>query len=62
VVGAEILLRLAGVNPNSDAIRIMISAWRFAIETYGDWIGYRVGDFTMVPNFWMFSVASAQSA
>src|SRR5687767_7157811 len=29
----EILLRLAGVNPNSDAIRSMISACRFAIET-----------------------------
>ena len=27
-LGAEILLRLAGVKPNSDAIRIMISAWR----------------------------------
>jgi hypothetical protein len=31
--GVEIRLRLAGVNPNSDAIRIMISAWRLAIET-----------------------------
>jgi hypothetical protein len=30
--GTEILLLLAGMNPNSDAIRIMISACRFAIE------------------------------
>ena len=29
--GVEILLRLAGVKPNSDAIRIMISAGRLAI-------------------------------
>ena len=27
----EILLRLAGVNPNSEAIRIMISVCRLAI-------------------------------
>ena len=39
LIGVEILLLLAGVKPNSDAIRIMISAWRLAIETYGDWIG-----------------------
>ena len=32
-IGAEILLRLAGVKPNSEAIRIMISAWRFATAT-----------------------------
>ena len=31
--GVVILLQLAGVNPNSDAIRNMISAWRLAIET-----------------------------
>jgi hypothetical protein len=31
--GVDILLRLAGVKPNSDAIRIMISACRLAIET-----------------------------
>ena len=31
-----IRLRLAGVKPNSEAIRIMISACRFAIDTYGD--------------------------
>jgi len=29
----EILLRLAGVKPNSEAIRIMISACRLAIDT-----------------------------
>jgi hypothetical protein len=33
VNGVEILLLLAGVKPNSEAIRIMISAWRLAIET-----------------------------
>ncbi len=60
--GVEIRLLLAGVKPNSDAIRIMISACRLAIETYGDWIGYPDGDLTMVPYFWMASVASAQSA
>jgi hypothetical protein len=32
-LGAEILLRLADVKPNSDAVRIMISAWQLAIET-----------------------------
>ena len=32
-------LRLAGVKPNSDAMRIMISAWRLATATYGDCIG-----------------------
>jgi hypothetical protein len=31
--GAAIRLLLAGVNPNSDAIRIMISVCRLAIET-----------------------------
>ena len=50
-LGVEIRLLLAGVNPNSDAIRIMISAWRLAMETYGDWIGYPEGDLTIVPNF-----------
>jgi hypothetical protein len=29
----EMRLRLAGVKPNSDAIRIMISACRLAMET-----------------------------
>jgi hypothetical protein len=29
--GVAMRLRLAGVKPNSDAMRIMISAWRFAI-------------------------------
>jgi hypothetical protein len=33
-VGAvEMRLRLAGVKPNSEAIRIMRSAWRLATET-----------------------------
>jgi hypothetical protein len=31
--GVVVLLLLAGVKPNSDAIRIMISAWRLTIET-----------------------------
>jgi hypothetical protein len=31
--GVEIRLLLAGVKPNSEAIRIMISACRLAIET-----------------------------
>ena len=30
------ILRLAGVNPNSDAIRIMILACRLAIDSFGD--------------------------
>jgi hypothetical protein len=55
-------LRLAGVKPNSDAMRIMISACRLAIATYGDCTGYPYGDLIMVPYFWMASVASAQSA
>lgn len=42
-VGAEILLRLVGVKPNSDAILVMISAWRLAIDTQGD---QPVGDLT----------------
>ncbi len=42
-------LRLAGVKPNSDAIRIMISAWRFAIERYGDWIGKPCDDLKSRP-------------
>ena len=37
--GTEILLLLAGVKPNSDAMRIMISACLFAIEMYGECIG-----------------------
>lgn len=41
--------RLAGVNPNSEAMRIMISARRLAIETQGDWIGKPVGDLIMAP-------------
>ena len=44
-------LRLAGVKPNSDAMRIMISACRLAIARYGDCIGKPLGDFTMVPYF-----------
>ena len=31
--GVAIRLRLAGVKPNSEAIRIMISAWRLAIAS-----------------------------
>ena len=30
--GVDIRLRLTGVNPNSEAMRIMISAWRLAIR------------------------------
>ena len=33
--------RLAGVKPNSDAMRVMMSEYLVAIETYGDCIGYR---------------------
>ena len=59
--GIEIRLRLAGVNPNSDAIRIIISTFLFAIETEGDWIGLLPeGDFTMVPL--LDGVASAHKA
>ncbi len=47
--GVAMRLRLAGVKPNSDAIRIMISACRFAIATYGDCTGYPEGDLIMVP-------------
>ena len=59
--GVEILLLLAGLNPTSDAIRIMISACRLAIATYDVWIGYPDGDLTIVRYFWMPSVASTQS-
>src|SRR4051812_16886387 len=45
-------LRLAGVKPNSEAIRIMISACRSAIATYRDCTGYPDGDLIMVPYFW----------
>jgi hypothetical protein len=31
--GVEILLWRAGVKPSSDAMRIMISAWRLAMKT-----------------------------
>jgi hypothetical protein len=31
--GVAMRLRLAGVKPNSEAMRIMISAWRLAIAT-----------------------------
>jgi hypothetical protein len=31
--GAEMRPRLAGVKPNSAEMRIMISAWRLAMET-----------------------------
>jgi hypothetical protein len=37
--GVEIRPLLAGVNPNSEAIRIISSACRLAIATYGEWIG-----------------------
>ena len=60
--GAEILLRLAGVKPNSDAMRIMISACRLAIARYGDWIGKPCGDLIMAPYFSICAVASAHSA
>ena len=33
--GVEIRPRLAGVKPNSEAMRIMISAWRLAIDDVG---------------------------
>src|SRR5262245_56156660 len=39
-----------------------LSACRLAIATYGVWIGYPDGDLTIVPYFWMASVASTQSA
>ena len=55
-------LRLAGVKPNSEAIRIMISACRLAMARYGDWIGKPVGDLIIAPYFWICAVASAQSA
>jgi len=32
--GVAILLRLAGVKPNSDAIRIMISACQWLVERF----------------------------
>jgi hypothetical protein len=50
--------RLAGVNPNSEAIRIIVSAWRLAIARYGDCIGSPVGDFIIAPYFCKASVAS----
>ena len=55
-------LRLAGVKPNSDAMRIMISACLFAIARYGDCIGKPVGDLTIDPNLLICSVASAHNA
>lgn len=54
-------LRLAGVNPNSDAIRIMISACRLAIETPGRLNRIARRQFHIVPYFWSVSMASAQS-
>ena len=60
--GVAIRLRLAGVKPNSEAIRIMISACRLAIARYGDWIGKPCGDLIIAPYFWIASVASAHSA
>lgn len=45
---ATMRARMAGVNPNSDAMRIIISDWRLAMASHGDWIGDPVGDFTMV--------------
>jgi hypothetical protein len=60
--GVDILLLLAGVKPNSDAIRIMISTWRLTMETHGDRTGYPLGDLSIVPYFWMASVASAYMA
>jgi hypothetical protein len=32
----KIRLRLAGVNPNSEAIRSIISACLFTVDRYGD--------------------------
>ena len=58
----EILLRLAGVNPNSEAIRIMISVCRLAIARYGDCTGNPEGDLIIEPYSWIASIASAQSA
>jgi hypothetical protein len=58
----EILLRLAGVNPNSEAIRIMISVCRLAIARYGDCTRNPEGDLIIEPYFWIASIASAQSA
>ena len=51
-----------GAKPNSDAMRIMISACRLAIARYGDCIGKPVGDFIIVPYFWICSMASAHIA
>ena len=53
---------LAGVNPNSDATRSMISAWRLAIVRYGDCIGNPCGDFTIEPKVWIAVMASDQSS
>ena len=58
----EILLRLAGVNPNSEAIRIMISVCRLAIARYGDCTRNPEGDLIIEAYFWIASIASAQSA
>src|ERR1700738_757681 len=60
--GVAIRLRLAGVKPNSDAIRIMISACRLTIERYGDWIGNPVGDLIIAPYFSSWTVDSAHNA
>ena len=60
--GVEILLRLAGVNPNSEAIRIISSTCRFAIGDVRRLDRIAGGDFTMAPYFPMASVASTQRA
>jgi hypothetical protein len=58
----KLRLRAAGVNPNSQAILIIVSAWRFTIARYGDGMGNPLGDFIMVQYFWSASIASAQIA
>jgi hypothetical protein len=55
-------LRLAGVNPNSLAIRVIISTWRFTIERYSDWTGWPFGDFITVPYLCIASTPSSQIA
>ncbi len=55
-------IRLAGEKPNSAAMRIMISAFFAAIETYGDCIGYPLGEFITGPKFWSAAWAPSQAA
>jgi hypothetical protein len=47
----EIRLRLAGVKPNSEAIRIMISVCRLPTTRYGDYTGNPEGDLIIDPYF-----------